>query len=254
MAFFSMFQRKKEEPDGPVFVKPFSDGSEDIRALSEKLAVAPPNSKYIFRDALESIRAKANRHACVASVLAECGKPALILYDVRIAGRAGSARIDFIVLAPGWIMTLNCPERAAETLPDESEELGLRAPYPGDFECEDQAYTLAEILRASGHLSAKTIRNVWPVRILTEEEERRDPNAGRNFSSAYSKMYPDIRSAQVIPCRELPGLIEALSGSDYAPIEYSFGKLEAMSDFLLDYDTKITDRPMPYREKKEETL
>ncbi len=253
MDLFAGSKHKIEEPVGPVFTKPFSDGGVAIQALSEKLAEAPPQSKFIFRDALESIREKAKRHGSISQLLAECGQPMLVLYDVQVVSRAGSARIDFVILAPGYILALSCPEKSSRMISDDSTELERRAPYPGDFNSEEKANILAESLSASRHLPGKAVRNVWPVRILSEEEEQQSLSEGRAFSSTFSRMYPEIRSAQVISRKELHGLLEALSGPDYVSFECPVKKLYAMSDHLMNYDTQVTGCPVPYRTGTEKT-
>lgn len=251
MTLFSGLRQRREELDGPVFTKPFSDGSNDIRALSDKLETAPPQSKFIFREALESIREKVRRHESVHRVLAESEQPILVLCDIRVVSKAGSARIDFVVLGPSYVLAMNVSDRKEQAPADETDDYGSRAPYPGVLDSEENAEILLEALRESRQLSGKMLRNVWPVRILSEEEEsRRTASEGGSFSSDFSRLYPEVRSAQVISQREIVGLMEALSGPDYTSLEIPLKKLYAMSDFLLNYDAQITVCPVSYRTEK----
>jgi len=247
MTLFSGLRRRREGLDGPVFIKPFSDASDDIRALSDKLETAPPQSKFIFREALESIREKVKRHESVSMALVNSEQPALLLYDVRVISKAGSARIDFVVLVPNYILAVHVSDQKGQVPFAETEDFAPKAPYPGVLDSEENAKILLEALRESRHISGKMLRNVWPVLVLSGEEEERRTIAGGSFSSDFSKIFPDVRSTQVIAARELGGLMEALSDPEYASSQIPPKKLFAMSDYLLNYDAQVTVCPVAYR-------
>jgi hypothetical protein len=233
-----------------MFTKPFSDANEDIRVLSDKLETAAPQSQFIFREALDSIREKVRRRRSVVQALSDSGQPVMLLYDVNVSGKAGSARIDFVALGPTYILAINVSDLKIQEMPIDLYEFGPRAPYPGVVDSEEHAKVLLEALRESGGLSGKMLRNVWPVLVLSDEEEENLQNEGGSFSSDFSRIFPDVRSAQVISCRELAGLMEALSGPEYASAEIPPKKLSAMSDYLMNYDAKVTACPVSYRTQK----
>lgn len=250
MALFSGSRRRRDGLDGPVFAKPFSDADEDIRVLSDKLETAPPQSKFIFREALDSIREKVRRRSGVVQALSESDQQVLILCDVRVSGKAGSAKIDFIILGPSYILAVNVSDLKGHAVTTEAIEFGPRAPYPGVLDSEENAKILLEALRESGQLSGKMLRNVWPVLILSDEEEEHSEISGVSFSSDFSSVFPDVRSAQVISCGALAGLMEALNGPEYASSEWPPKKLYAMSEYLMNYDTQVTACPVSYRIQK----
>lgn len=254
MALFFGSRNRREGLDGPVFTKPFSGAEDAIRALSEKLDAAPPQTKSIFRDAIESIREKVRRRKSVVEALVESAQPVLILFDVNVSGKAGSSRIDFVALGPSYILAIRVSDLRAEDARAEPEDFGPKAPYPGVIDSEENAKILLEALRESGHLSGKIQRNVWPVLILSDEEDRERGNTGGSFSSEFSRVFPDIRSAQVISCRELAGLMEALGGPEYASADISAKKLNAMSTFLINYDEEVTTCPASYGTQKKPLL
>ena len=249
MVFWEKAGKRREGPEGPLFVKPYSDRGEEMKALSVKLETAPAQSKHIFREALDALSKKADRHGVISRLLSESDLPALILYNVQVASRAGLTAIDFVILAPRFVMAIECSEDVVrpEDMPDPGI-YGSGRIYPGDVACEEVAHILAEALRESGHFPAKMVRNVWPVKMITEEEAKRDGESGRRaFSSEMSRVFPDIRSAQVITDQELIGLVHALSESDYSASEMSGKKLFAMSDHLSAYHSEVTECPVPYR-------
>lgn len=248
MAIFSRSGDRSEILEGTVFTKPFADKGSEKGALSEKLEAAPPQSKHIFREALELIREKERAHEEVFKILNECAQPALILYNVNVASRSGATRIDFVVLAPGYFLAINCREPRKDGVFMTENELDLPDTHIAGIDGEEAAHILAESLRESGRVSPKMIRSIWPVTIIPKNSVDRELSTRTEcFSSTFSRVFPDVRSTQIITAEELVGLMEALAGSDNVSAVIPRKKMNAISDYLIEYDSSVAGRPAPYR-------
>ncbi|MBN1891230.1 MAG: NERD domain-containing protein [Clostridiales bacterium] len=251
MAIFSRSGARSEILEGTVFTKPYADKGNEIKALSEKLEEAPPQSKFIFREALELIRKKERANEAVYKILKECAQPALVLHNVNVASRSGATRIDFVVLTPGYLLAIHCREPRKEgRFTAENDLSPSDTPHIDIVDGEETAHILAESLRESGRVSPKMIRNIWPVTIVSQDSvDRGISTRAECFSSTFSRVFPEVRSTQIITEEELVGLMKALAGPDNASFVIPPKKMYAISDFLIEYDSSVAGCPVPYRPK-----
>lgn len=252
MGIFSEMAKRKEERardlEGPVFLKPFSSKEEEQKALAAKLEAAPPQSKYIFREALESIRGKTAAHKKIYDALSAIERPMIIFHDLLISSKAGSARVDFAVLTSGFALAIRTKEAEKTGRETKIDSDDFSRMYEGDRKSEETAYLLFESIRETGLVSGKSLRSIWPVTILSDADHsgQRDV-CERSFSSDFSGIYPEVRRAQILLSTELPGLIEALFEGDYASSEIPVRKLFDLGACLAKYDSEVTGCPVSYR-------
>jgi hypothetical protein len=252
MAFFSKSgvnnRQKQELLSGPVFVKPFSDKSADIKALSDRLEMAPPESKYIFREALSALREKEAMHDAVYQELLSSGLPSLILHDLHIFSKSGSAIADFVILAPQFIATVSCLGKEDEPPISESGATTSPERLRSNFASEQVAYVLSETFRLQKALSGKFLRNVWPITVPAQEiGDNTVTEPVRTFSSECSIMYPEIHRTHRIPADSLGPFFDTLMIGEKATMELSEKKLYVLSDLLLSYEKQIAGGVVSYR-------
>lgn len=241
-------RQKQEQLRGPVFVKPFADKSADIKALSDRLEMAPPESKYIFREALSALREKEALHDAVYQELLSSGLPSLVLHDLHIYSKSGSAIADFVILTPRFIATVSCSIKE-DVLPlNESGAATSPERLRSNFASEQVAYVLSETFRLQKALSGKFLRNIWPVTLLAEETgDHVATEPVKTFSSECSIMYPEIHRTHRMPADSLGPFFDTLMTDDKSSLELPVKKLYKLSDLLLSYEKQIAGGAVSYR-------
>lgn len=228
--------RKEKQLPGPVFFKPYFDSTEAVSKLEARLQSAPSESKYLFRDAIESLKAKSEVHRAIANAIAESRVPALVLYDIYVQHGGASARIDFLLL-------LN--QSIAAIYDAEEQQRSFYSPdRPRDFDenmralglAQQSTYTLWGAMRTSRKVPSKALRQVHTF--VVPYSPHFFDETPRDFREN-SLIYNEIRQAVGVLSSELSRILRSLCEKNEKPL-FRVKQQYALAEWLAAYSKEVS--------------